>query len=84
MTVAFPHLFELLQTFLAADGFCVLIQPQHEWLAVTRGAAILTDRCVVPSETFQAGVAAKLVDGFIQGQLACGLKEDVYKGAVST
>lgn len=71
--LSFRHLFELVQTFFSADGFGLLLQLQHERFAVEGGAAVITDERVFSAEIFQAGVAAKLVDSLVQGQLTCGL-----------
>lgn len=75
----FLHLLELVQAFVTADGFGLVIQHQRERFLVAGGAAVLTCGRVVPAEIFQAGVAAKLVDSFAQGQLTCGLQKITIK-----
>lgn len=75
MILIFPHLFELVQTLVTADGFGFLLQLQHERFVEESRAAVITGGRLVPAEIFQAGVAAKLVDSLIHCQLTCGLQK---------
>lgn len=80
----FLHLFELIQTLFTADGFRLLLQLQPERFAAAGGAAVLADGRVVSAEILHAGVAAKLMESLVQGQLTRGLRKIKDKGAVST
>lgn len=69
----FLHLLDLIKAIVTADGLGLLLQHQHKRFVAEGGAAVLTYFPSVPTEILQAGVAAKLVDSFVQGQLQFGL-----------
>lgn len=79
ISLIFLHLLDLFKAIVTADGLGLLVQHQHKPFVAAGGAAVLTFFRSVPTETFQAGVAAKLVDSFVQGQLTFGLEKITIK-----